>query len=172
MNRLWRLAGFGLAGASGLLPNLAVMWLLTSLGTHYLAAAVAATEVAIVWNFVLIDLWVYRRRRTSARWPMRLTRFAVLNNLDLAIRLPLLTLLVGTFRLHELAANLVTLAAAFVLRFAVTERFIYRAPRATATLRRWRGGGGVASTRAPARSAPRASGHKGLSYAPSARPAP
>ncbi|GAA3288099.1 GtrA family protein [Dactylosporangium vinaceum] len=123
-----RLAAFGAAGASGIAPNLAVMWLLTSLGVHYLAAAVAATEVAILWNFVLVDLWVYRTRRSSARGWVRLARFAVLNNLDLAVRLPLLTVLVSYWGMPELLANVVTLGFAFVLRFAVTERFIYRAP--------------------------------------------
>ncbi|MEU7867443.1 GtrA family protein [Dactylosporangium sp. NPDC049140] len=129
MNRLLRLAGFGAAGASGVLPNLAVMWLLSDrLGVHYVAAAVAATEVAIAWNFVLLDTLVYRKRRTARRWWARLTRFAVLNNLDLAVRLPLLTLLVGSLHLDEVGANLATLVAAFALRFTLTDRFIYRPP--------------------------------------------
>lgn len=129
MNRLLRLAGFGAAGASGVLPNLAVMWLLTDrLGAHYLPAAVAATEVAILWNFVLVDQLVFRNRRAARRWWARLSRFAVLNNLDLAVRLPLLTLLVTALHADSLAANLATLVAAFVLRFALTDRFIYRPP--------------------------------------------
>jgi dolichol-phosphate mannosyltransferase len=129
VNRLLRLAGFGAAGASGVLPNLAVMWLLSDrLGVHYVAAAVAATEVAIAWNFVLLDTLVYRKRRTARRWWARLTRFAVLNNLDLAVRLPLLTLLVGSLHLDEVGANLATLVAAFALRFTLTDRFIYRPP--------------------------------------------
>ncbi|WP_426503702.1 GtrA family protein [Dactylosporangium sp. McL0621] len=129
MNRLLRLAGFGAAGASGVLPNLAVMWLLSNrLGVHYVAAAVAATEVAIAWNFVLVDTLVYRKRRTARPWWVRLTRFAVLNNLDLAVRLPLLTLLVGSLHVDEVGANLATLVAAFALRFTLTDRFIYRPP--------------------------------------------
>jgi dolichol-phosphate mannosyltransferase len=127
VNRLLRLAGFGAAGASGVLPNLAVMWLLADrLGVHYLPAAVAATEVAIVWNFVLVDQLVFRRRRTARRWWTRFGRFALLNNLDLAVRLPLLTLLVTTLHTNEILANLATLVAAFALRYAVTDRFIYR----------------------------------------------
>ncbi|MER7274152.1 GtrA family protein [Dactylosporangium sp. NPDC000244] len=129
MTRLLRLAAFGAAGASGVLPNLAVMWLLSDrLGVHYLASAVAATEVAVLWNFVLVDSLVFRRRRAGRPWWSRLARFAVLNNLDLAVRLPLLTLLVATLHLSSVPANLATLAAAFVLRFAVTDRFIYREP--------------------------------------------
>ena len=126
MRLLLRMAGFGAVGASGVLPNLAVMWLLIDhWHLHYLPAAVAATEVAICWNFVLVDLVVFRDRR-GRPWTGRLARFVALNNLDLAVRLPLLALLVAWAGVDELAANLVTLVLAFALRFGITNRFIYR----------------------------------------------
>ncbi|MFF5228557.1 GtrA family protein [Dactylosporangium sp. NPDC000521] len=126
MKSLLRMAGFGAVGASGVLPNLAVMWLLVDhWHLHYLPAAVAATEVAICWNFVLVDFVVFRDRR-GRHWTGRLARFVALNNLDLAVRLPLLALLVSWAGVDELAANSATLVLAFALRFAVTNRFIYR----------------------------------------------
>lgn len=133
MRHLLRLAAFGAAGASGVLPNLAVMWLLVDrLHVHYLPAAVAATEVAICWNFALVDLVVFRARR-GRHWTGRFGRFVVLNNLDLAVRLPLLAAMVAWFGADELLANLATLVVAFVLRFTLTDRFIYRpAPAAPA----------------------------------------
>jgi len=121
-----RLAGFGAVGASGVLPNLATMWLLVSvLRVHYLPAAVAATEVAVAWNFVLVDLVLYRGRRGRTR-PARLARFLLLNNVDLVIRLPVLAGLVSWLHVDELVANVVTIGAAFALRFAVTDRLIYQ----------------------------------------------
>jgi putative flippase GtrA len=123
---LLRLAGFGAVGASGVLPNLAVMWLLVDhWHLHYLPAAVIATEAAICWNFALVDQVVYRNRR-ERHWTGRFTRFVVLNNLDLAVRLPLLAVLVSWAGIDELVANLATLVLAFGLRFGVTDRFIYR----------------------------------------------
>jgi dolichol-phosphate mannosyltransferase len=123
---LLRMAGFGAVGASGVLPNLAVMWLLVDhWHLHYLPAAVAATEVAICWNFALVDLVVFRSRR-ARHWAARFGRFVVLNNLDLAVRLPLLALLVSWAGVNELIANLATLVLAFGLRFGITDRFIYR----------------------------------------------
>ncbi|GAA2610864.1 hypothetical protein GCM10010399_47180 [Dactylosporangium fulvum] len=128
MKRLLRFAGFGAAGASGVLPNLAVMWLLVDhLHVHYIVAAVAATEVAICWNFTLVDLVVFRARR-ARHWAGRFVRFLVLNNLDLAVRLPLLAALVTWWHVDELLANLGTILLAFVLRFGVTDRVIYRPP--------------------------------------------
>jgi dolichol-phosphate mannosyltransferase len=120
-----RLAGFGAVGASGVLPNLATMWLLVSvLHLHYLPAAVVATEVAVGWNFVLVDLVLYRGRR-GRTLAARLARFLLLNNAGLVVRLPALAVLVSWLHVNELVANVVTIAAAFALRFAVTDRLIY-----------------------------------------------
>ena len=59
-----RLFAFGLIGVSGLLPNIAAVWALSSLfGVHYLAAAVVANQVAIAWNFVLTDTLLFHSRR-------------------------------------------------------------------------------------------------------------
>ena len=108
------------------------MWLLVNhLGVHYLVAAVAATEVAIAWNFALIDLVVFRARR-SRRWAGRFARFALLNNLDLAVRLPLLGALVAWWQVDEMAANLATILLAVVVRFAITDRVIYKPSSGTA----------------------------------------
>lgn len=122
---LVRFAGFALVGLSGVAPNLFVTWLLVDVArVHYLVAAVVATEVAIGWNFVLMDLVVFRRRR-GRPWSARFGRFLVVNNVDLAVRLPVLAALVGWLRLDELVATAATIAAAFVVRFALVDRLIY-----------------------------------------------
>lgn len=60
---------FLLVGASGVIPNLTCVWALTSIGVNYLVAAVLATQLAIAWNFILIDAFVFddlkRGRRRS-----------------------------------------------------------------------------------------------------------
>ncbi|GAB3666047.1 glycosyltransferase family 2 protein [Nocardioides korecus] len=64
--RLVRGTGFAAVGLTGLLVNVAVMWLLAdprTLHLNYLAAAVATTQVASSWNFVLVDRLVYRGRK-------------------------------------------------------------------------------------------------------------
>jgi dolichol-phosphate mannosyltransferase len=119
-----RAVAFGLVGLSGVLPNLAVLQLLTVVGLHYAPATVIATQVAILWNFALLDRFVYgtrRHRRTAAR----LGRFLLLNNADLAIRIPLLALLIEHARLSVLPATCVTLLLASVVRFVATDRLIY-----------------------------------------------
>lgn len=115
---------FGAVGLSGFAPNLALLWLLTDqFGVHYLPAAVAANQVGIAWNFVLVDLLFQHRRRR--RWAGRLGSFFALNNADLLVRIPLLAVLVGYLGLGVLAGTVLTLVLMFVVRFLVTDRVIY-----------------------------------------------
>jgi dolichol-phosphate mannosyltransferase len=123
-----RMLMFGLIGLSGLLPNQAVLWALHELaGMHYLPAAVLANMVAVGWNFALTDTLLYRSRRAHrSRWG-RFSRFFLLGNADLLLRIPLLALLVDGLHLGVLWANLVTLVISFAARFLVSDRVIYRA---------------------------------------------
>jgi dolichol-phosphate mannosyltransferase len=130
---LLRTLAFGAIGLSGFVPNLGVLWLLTSaLGLHYVPAAVLSTQVAIFWNFALLDLLVFTEAR---RWRLRrrLLSFVLLNNIDLVLRIPLLTLLVEQAGLGVLSGTAITLLAAFALRFLVTDRMIYLRKRVPAT---------------------------------------
>ncbi|PZS40678.1 MAG: dolichol-phosphate mannosyltransferase [Pseudonocardiales bacterium] len=134
-----RKLAFGAVGLSGFLPNLSMVWLLTAVLTvPYALAAVLATEVAIGWNFLLID----RVFTGACRWGWwwRFGSFAVLNNADLLWRIPLLVLLVDSTRLPLLPATAVTLLVSFAARFIITDRLIYLrarpAPRA-AQRQRW-----------------------------------
>jgi dolichol-phosphate mannosyltransferase len=119
-----RLLVFGAVGLSGFLPNLSALWLLTEVaGLHYLPAAVVATQIAIAWNFLLLDLLFHHRR--SRRWPRRIGSFFLLNNADLLVRIPLLALLVGVLGLGVLVGTVLTLVLMFLVRFFVTDRVIY-----------------------------------------------
>jgi dolichol-phosphate mannosyltransferase len=128
-----RMLAFALIGVSGLLPNQLVLWLLaTVMGVHYLPAAVVANLIAVCWNFVLTDSLLYRNRRHRSL-SGRFTRFFVMGNADLLLRIPLLALLVDGAHVGVLAANLITLVTSFVVRFLILDKVIYRAkPRATA----------------------------------------
>ena len=120
-----RMLIFGLIGLSGLLPNQLALWLLNDLaGVHYLAAAVLANLIAVGWNFALTDLLLYRSRRHRSL-AGRLTRFFVLGNADLLLRIPLLAVLVDGAHVGVLVANLLTLAASFAVRFLVLDKVIY-----------------------------------------------
>ena len=118
---------FGLIGLSGFVPNLATLWLLSKpLGMNYLLAEVLANQVAIIWNFLLLDFVLFSDRRHS-HWTRRFGKFLVLANSDLVARIPLLGLLVAHAHMNVLVATAITLIAAFGARYVVTDRFIYLA---------------------------------------------
>jgi dolichol-phosphate mannosyltransferase len=121
----YRMLAFGLIGLSGVLPNLAALWLLTRhAGIHYLPAEILANQAALAWNFVLLDTVLFHHRRTR-HWSGRFGKFALAANADLVLRIPLLAALVHYAHLGVLPATALTLVAAFALRFYITDRAIY-----------------------------------------------
>jgi dolichol-phosphate mannosyltransferase len=119
-----RAVGFGLVGLTGILPNLLATAVLVHSGLSYVVAATGATQVAITYNFVLVDRLLFSARRRGS-WLSRYARFAAINNTDLVARLPLLYFLVSYVGVHYLLANAATLLVAFGLRFILTDRFVY-----------------------------------------------
>ncbi|MGW1049970.1 glycosyltransferase [Streptomyces sp. NPDC002521] len=131
-----RLAGFGLIGASGFVPNLVGLWALTALGMHYLPAEILANQLGVAWNFLLIEQLLFRDPRAHRRWWDRLGRFALLANADLVLRIPLIALLVGRFGMGALPATALALVMTFVLRFVGTEALVYLPRRRGSRARR------------------------------------
>ena len=128
-DRRLRMLAFALIGVSGLIPNAIALWELSSLaGMHYVPAAIIATQVAIAWNLGLTELLFSRRRH---RRPVsRVVRFFLLGNADLALRMPVLAVLVDQVGVHYLVANVLTFIVSFLIRWIVVDRMIYTRRRA------------------------------------------
>ncbi|WP_078964224.1 MULTISPECIES: glycosyltransferase [unclassified Streptomyces] len=131
---LARMIGFGLIGLTGFVPNLAALWLLTGAGMHYLPAEIVANQAGVLWNFVLIEVLLFRERRRHRHWADRVGRFALLANADLLLRIPLIAVFVGRLGLGVLPATALALVTTFVLRFAATEVLVYLPRRRTSPL--------------------------------------
>jgi dolichol-phosphate mannosyltransferase len=122
---LARMTGFGLIGASGFLPNLLGLYVLTGLGLHYVPAEILANQLGVAWNFLLVEQLLFRDRRRHRRWWDRAGRFALLANADLVLRIPLIALFVDRLGMGALSATALALVVTFVLRFAGTEALVY-----------------------------------------------
>ncbi|MFD5622351.1 glycosyltransferase [Streptomyces yangpuensis] len=122
---LARMIGFGLIGLTGFVPNLVALWLLTGAGMHYLPAEIVANQAGVLWNFVLIEVLLFRERRRHRHWADRVGRFALLANADLLLRIPLIAVFVGRLGMGVLPATALALVTTFVLRFAATEALVY-----------------------------------------------
>ncbi|MFD4696416.1 glycosyltransferase [Streptomyces niveus] len=120
-----RMMAFGLIGLTGFVPNLLALYGLTGAGMHYLPAEIVANQFGVAWNFLLIELLLFRNRREHRHWADRVGRFAVLANADLLLRIPLIALFVGELGMEVLPATALAMLATFVLRFAGTETLVY-----------------------------------------------
>ncbi|MFD9074887.1 glycosyltransferase [Streptomyces lasiicapitis] len=120
-----RMVVFGLIGLTGFLPNLGALAALTATGLHYLPAEILANQFGVLWNFLFIDLLLFRDRRGHRHWADRLGRFALLANADLVLRIPLIALLVDGMGMAVLPATAVALLTTFVIRFVATELLVY-----------------------------------------------
>jgi dolichol-phosphate mannosyltransferase len=121
-----RMLAVALIGLTGLVVNTAVLWALCgALAFGLTAGAVLATQVSTAWNVVLALTLVYRGRTGRAWWSAVLA-VALVNNVALLFRVPVLHLLVGAARLDYRWANVVTLLAVFALRFLIIDRSLNR----------------------------------------------
>ncbi|GAA4942896.1 glycosyltransferase family 2 protein [Actinoplanes utahensis] len=122
-----RIAGFALAGAAGTAVNSAALWALGEVaGLPYLPAAFLAVQVAIVWNFAVIDNLVMPPGEHARS--RRFGRFLLLNNSLTPVHLGLLYGLVQIGGMHYLTANVPTIVVVFAVRYAVTSRWVYGTP--------------------------------------------
>jgi len=123
--RLGTAARFAAVGATGIAVNSAALWLLVGvLQTPLLLGAALATQVSTLWNYLLTDRLVFRGPKSRAGW-QRLLGFALVNNVALLARLPLLSWLVHGLGLGYVISNIATLLAVFLVRFIVSDRYLF-----------------------------------------------
>ncbi len=121
-----RASGFAAVGATGVAVNsLALFMFFSVIGTSLLVGATLATQFSTVWNYLLTDWFVFRGPKHRSGWT-RFLGFALINNTVLLLRLPLFSWLVHSVGIAYLVANFLTLIAAFVGRFIISDRYLFR----------------------------------------------
>ncbi|WP_229386047.1 glycosyltransferase [Microbacterium allomyrinae] len=127
MLRFGRMSAFAIVGGLGALANLAIMAGLTALGLEYLWAAIIASEVTIIGNFLLLEYVVFRDLRdSSGRMRSRFVKSFTFNNAEAIVRIPLIWLLVEGAGWGSVFSAAVTLVLAFVVRFVFHALIVYR----------------------------------------------
>ncbi len=134
-----RLAGrvlkFHAVGVIGAGVQLAALAFFKSLaGLNYLTATALAVEVAVLHNFCWHERWTWvERTRQSPGLGLlftRLLRFNFTTGLvSIAANLVLMRVFVGTFHLHYLLANVLTIATTSLANFLCSEIFVFRVQR-------------------------------------------
>ena len=114
-------------GLSGVVVNeLVYVGLVHRLAIWFVVAAILSTEVSTTWNFLGNELWAFSGRKFHGHPVARFVSYAGMNNAMLVLRVPMLWLLTDFARLGPASANLIALGALFVLRFAVSDGWVWR----------------------------------------------
>lgn len=127
--RFGKMSLFAVIGGLGAIANVAIVWALTHVGVNYLVAAIIASEVTIIANFLLQERFVFHdmKGEASALWA-RFAKSFTFNNAELLIRIPIVALMVSGGHLSAVIATGITLMVAFVVRFVFHSLVVY-APR-------------------------------------------
>jgi len=115
---------FSVVGATGVVVNEGLLILLQSMGVYFLYAGAVAIEVSILTNFVMNDLWTFRDRR-SGHSAVRLVKFNLLMLAGLVVNLAVLDVGTAYFGIAAVVANLIGIAAAFILRYVLSVRYAW-----------------------------------------------
>jgi dolichol-phosphate mannosyltransferase len=99
---------------------------------------VLATQVSTLWNFGLTEGWVFGQRTTERSFLTRLVSFLLMNNGMLLLRGPIMSLLVSQLGVHYVLANLLSLFAMTLLRYAFADKWIWTHSKNTQTSTRER----------------------------------
>lgn len=136
MLRFGRMSAFALVGGLGAVANLLIMWGLTTVGVQYLVAAVIASVVTIIANFLALEYLVFAdMREESGLMRHRFVKSFTFNGIEAIVRIPVIWLLVNQAHIQSVLAAAITLAAAFVLRFVFHALVVY-APKKSRTSQR------------------------------------
>ncbi|MDP3949168.1 glycosyltransferase [Microbacterium sp.] len=127
--RFGKMSLFAVIGGIGAVANLAIMWALTTMGMPYIWAAIIGAEVTIVGNFFLQERFVFGDMRPDARGVgARFAASFTFNNIEAALRIPIMALMVETWHISSVLATGLSLIVAFFARFLFHSLFVY-APR-------------------------------------------
>lgn len=132
--RFGKMSLFAMIGVIGAIANLGIMWLLTAMGVPYIWAAIIGAEVTIVGNFILQERFVFADMRTDARGlGGRFAASFTFNNVEAALRIPVMALMVETWHISSVLATGLSLIVAFFARFLFHSLVVYAPKRRTKT---------------------------------------
>lgn len=132
--RFGKMSLFALIGVIGAVANLGIMWVLTLAGVPYVWAAIIGAEVTIIGNFLLQERYVFSDMRTDARsLGVRFATSFAFNNVEAALRIPVMALMVETWHISSVLATALSLIVAFFARFLFHSLVVYAPSRRRGT---------------------------------------
>jgi len=123
-----RFLKFCLVGASGVVVNLGLLWVLTeAVGLFYLVSAAFSIETSILSNFALNELWTFKDRARSTKGILkRAAKFNLICVGGLGINLVVLAALTELLGTHYMISALFGIAAATLWNYVMSAMWTWR----------------------------------------------
>jgi dolichol-phosphate mannosyltransferase len=131
-----RFVRFGMVGLSGVVVDMAVLYLLHSpasplgLAWGLTRSKILASEVAILNNFVWNDRWTFSDlaggQHSIGQWAKRFLKFNLICLLGLTLNVAVLNLLFNLFHVNEYAANLLAIVLVTFWNFWINLKLNWR----------------------------------------------
>ncbi len=133
---------FGVVGASGIVVDMAVLFLLADpkmLALNLSLSKALAAEIALVNNFVWNELWTFRDiSAAQSHWRARRSRFGKFNLICLAgigLSILLLNVQVLFLAMNVYLANLIAIIIVSIWNFGLNLKFSWNKPAADKPLK-------------------------------------
>jgi len=120
----YRILKFLTVGATGIIINEGLLWLLTESGLFYLFSSLIAIEMSIITNFILNDIWTFKKER-KGNFFVRLGKFNLTRAMALIVNLGLLLILTAS-GLHYLLSNLIGIAIATIITYLTSLWWVWK----------------------------------------------
>ena len=126
LRSLLRPSRFAVVGVIGLGVNVAAFVFFNEVvGMHYALAAIVASQVSTLNNFILTELWVFRGRDARHHIVVRYLSFNALNMATLVVRVPLLVLITEWIGLLPVVSNVIAIGVTFGIRYFIADNWIW-----------------------------------------------
>jgi dolichol-phosphate mannosyltransferase len=120
---------FAVVGVSGIMVNMAVLYLLTSVfGIFYLISSLVAIELSILNNFFWNDRWTFcadPEHRLSNPWH-RISVYHMISAGGLIVNVGILFVLTEYFGIYYLISNLIGILVAFAWNFSANRNITWK----------------------------------------------
>jgi dolichol-phosphate mannosyltransferase len=120
---LGQILRFYVVGASGVLVNLALLWLLTEAGLWYIASAVIAIAVSVTTNFIGNKYWTFK---SGSSILTQYINFWLASLAGMAIQLSILSILVELVKVWYFISAIIAIAIASLSNFILTKKFVFK----------------------------------------------
>jgi dolichol-phosphate mannosyltransferase len=118
---------FAMVGGSGVIVNMGGFFLLTRwVGLRIEIASPIAIEISILSNFLLNNVWTFRKRNTNVGLPSRILRYHLVTGLAGLVNYGILLILARLFGVNDLIANLIGILVGTFINFFLNSLWTWR----------------------------------------------